>query len=168
MADGAPVIRMEHIHKSFGGVHALNDVRIEVNAGEVHAILGENGAGKSTLIKTMTGVHQPDSGEIYWHGEPVAFSGPREAQQQGIGAIYQEPSLFPDLDIAENIMAGRQPTRAGRVDWRPASCWNGLAWGSIRARRRATSASRSSRRWKLPAPFLSTPNCSSWTSPPPH
>lgn len=112
-----PVIRMEHIHKSFGGVHALNDVHIDVYAGEVHAVLGENGAGKSTLIKTMTGVHQPDSGGIYWRGEQVSFSGPREAQQLGIGAIYQEPSLFPDLDIAENIMVGRQPTRAGRIDW---------------------------------------------------
>jgi len=118
MDNSTPVIRMEHIHKSFGGVHALNDVQISVYAGEVHALLGENGAGKSTLIKTMTGVYQPDSGEIYLYGEPVRFSGPREAQQQGIGAIYQEPSLFPDLDIAENIVAGRQPTRAGRVDWR--------------------------------------------------
>ena len=118
MTAGAPVIRMEHIHKSFGGVHALNDVFIEVCAGEVHAILGENGAGKSTLIKTMTGVHQPDSGEITLFGEPVHFSGPRDAQQHGIGAIYQEPSLFPDLDIAENIMVGRQPTRGGRVAWR--------------------------------------------------
>lgn len=117
MASTTPVIRMEHIHKSFGGVHALNDVHIDVHAGEVHAILGENGAGKSTLIKTMTGVHQPDSGGIYWRGEQVSFSGPREAQLLGIGAIYQEPSLFPDLDIAENIMAGRQPTRAGRIDW---------------------------------------------------
>lgn len=117
MGGSAPVIRMEHIHKSFGGVHALNDVHIEVYAGEVHALLGENGAGKSTLIKTMTGVYQPDSGEVYLYEEPVHFSGPREAQRQGIGAIYQEPSLFPDLDIAENILAGRQPTRAGRVDW---------------------------------------------------
>lgn len=118
MGSSAPVIHMEHIHKSFGGVHALNDVHMEVYAGEVHALLGENGAGKSTLIKTMTGVYQPDSGEIYLHAEPVRFSEPRQAQRQGIGAIYQEPSLFPDLDIAENILAGRQPTRAGRVDWR--------------------------------------------------
>lgn len=117
MASDVPVIRMEHIHKSFGGVHALNDVHIEIYAGEVHALLGENGAGKSTLIKTMTGVYRPDSGEIYLQGKPVHFGGPRQAQRQGIGAIYQEPSLFPDLDIAENIMAGRQPTRAGRVDW---------------------------------------------------
>jgi rhamnose transport system ATP-binding protein len=118
MNSSTPVIRIEHIYKSFGGVHALNDVQMAVYAGEVHALLGENGAGKSTLIKTMTGVHQPDSGEIYLFGEPVQFSGPREAQQLGIGAIYQEPSLFPDLDIAENIVAGRQPTRAGRIDWR--------------------------------------------------
>jgi rhamnose transport system ATP-binding protein len=118
MGSSAAVIRMEHIHKSFGGVHALKDVRIDVDAGEVHALLGENGAGKSTLIKVMTGVYQADSGEMYLHGEPVQFAGPREAQQHGIGAIYQEPSLFPDLDIAENIMAGRQPTRAGRIDWR--------------------------------------------------
>lgn len=118
MVDNPPVIRMEQIHKSFGGVHALDDVQMTVYSGEVHALLGENGAGKSTLIKTMTGVHQPDSGAIYLHGQAVTFAGPREARQHGIGAIYQEPSLFPDLDIAENIMAGRQPTRAGRVDWR--------------------------------------------------
>ncbi len=113
-----PVIQMRDISKSFGGVHALNNVQMQAYAGEVHALLGENGAGKSTLIKTMTGVHQPDSGEIYLHGESTRFSGPREAQQRGIGAIYQEPSLFPDLDIAENIMVGRQPTRGGWVVWR--------------------------------------------------
>jgi rhamnose transport system ATP-binding protein len=96
----------------------LHDVHIEVYAGDVHAILGENGAGKSTLIKTMTGVHQPNQGTIHLCGEPVRFGNPREAQQHGIAAIYQEPSLFPDLDIAENILAGRQPTRAGRIDWR--------------------------------------------------
>lgn len=118
MADTVPVIRMEHIHKSFGGVHALSDVHIDVRAGEVHAILGENGAGKSTLIKIMTGVYQPDSGEMFLYDEPVRFGGPRDAQRQGIAAIYQEPSLFPDLDVAENIMAGRQPTRGGRIDWR--------------------------------------------------
>ena len=117
MSNRVPVIRMEHIHKSFGGTQALSDVHIEVYAGEVHALLGENGAGKSTLIKTMTGVHQPDSGEIYLHGEPIEFSSPRQAQEAGIAAIYQEPSLFPDLDIAENILVGRQPTKAGRVDW---------------------------------------------------
>ncbi|MEZ4642655.1 MAG: sugar ABC transporter ATP-binding protein [Chloroflexota bacterium] len=118
MSEQNPIMQMRDISKSFGGVHALNHVQMEVYAGEVHALLGENGAGKSTLIKTMTGVYQPDSGEIYLHGELIRFAGPRDAQQHGIGAIYQEPSLFPDLDIAENIMAGRQPMRNGRIDWR--------------------------------------------------
>lgn len=118
MNERVPLLQMRDISKSFGGVHALNDVHIEVYPGEVHALLGENGAGKSTLIKTITGVYQPNSGEITFQGQPVHFSGPREAQQHGIGAIYQEPSLFPDLDIAENILAGRQPVRAGRIDWR--------------------------------------------------
>jgi rhamnose transport system ATP-binding protein len=118
MDERVPIIQMRDISKSFGGVHALDTVQMQVYAGEVHALLGENGAGKSTLIKTMTGVHQPDSGEIYLNGELVRFGGPRDARQYGIGAIYQEPSLFPDLDIAENIMAGRQPMRNGRIDWR--------------------------------------------------
>jgi rhamnose transport system ATP-binding protein len=118
MTEPKPIIRMQDISKSFGGVRALKNVGIEVFSGEVHAILGENGAGKSTLIKTMTGVHQPDSGDIYLYGELVRFNGPRDAQQMGIGAIYQEPSLFPDLDIAENILAGRQPVSGGRINWR--------------------------------------------------
>lgn len=113
-----PIIQMQDVSKSFGGVRALKNVSITVFPGEVHALLGENGAGKSTLIKTMTGVYQPDSGEIYLRGELVRFSGPRDAQQRGIGAIYQEPSLFPDLDIAENILAGRQPVSGGRIHWR--------------------------------------------------
>ena len=118
MTEQTPIIQMREISKSFGGVRALNNVDIKVYSGEVHALLGENGAGKSTLIKTMTGVHQPDSGDIYLRGELVRFNGPRDAQQMGIGAIYQEPSLFPDLDIAENILAGRQPVSGGRINWR--------------------------------------------------
>jgi rhamnose transport system ATP-binding protein len=113
-----PIIRMRNISKSFGGVHALKNVQIDVYAGEVHALLGENGAGKSTLIKTITGVHQPDSGDIELNGELVHFTNPREAQQLGIAAIYQEPSLFPDLSIAENILVGRQPMQGGRISWK--------------------------------------------------
>ena len=109
MSDKQPVLQVQHISKSFGGVHALQDVHFEILPGEVHAILGENGAGKSTLIKILTGFHQPDSGEIFLEGKPVHFSSTREAQEHGIAAIYQEPSLFPDLDVAENIMVGRQP-----------------------------------------------------------
>src|SRR5207302_5579228 len=102
----------------FGGVHALQDVHFEIFAGGVHALLGENGAGKSTLIKIITGVHQPDTGEILLDGSPVRFAGTREAQQQGNAAIYQEPSLFPDLDVAENIMIGRHPVRMWGIDWK--------------------------------------------------
>jgi rhamnose transport system ATP-binding protein len=117
MQGTAPVVQVEHISKAFGGVHALRDVQLALYAGEVHALLGENGAGKSTLIKTITGVHTPDSGTLALDGQPIRFSDTRDAQQHGIAAIYQEPSLFPDLDIAENIFVGRQPTRAGRVEW---------------------------------------------------
>jgi rhamnose transport system ATP-binding protein len=117
MQGKVPVVQVEHLSKAFGGVQALRDVQLELYAGEVHALLGENGAGKSTLIKTITGVYSPDSGTLYLDGKPIRFSDPRDAQKQGIAAIYQEPSLFPDLDIAENIFVGRQPTRAGRVDW---------------------------------------------------
>jgi rhamnose transport system ATP-binding protein len=112
------IFELRTIHKSFSGVHALRGVDFQLHSGEVHALLGENGAGKSTLIKVMTGVHQPDSGTIYLDGEHIHFSDPYESRIHGITAIYQEPSLFPDLDIAENIFVGRQPFRKGRrVDW---------------------------------------------------
>jgi rhamnose transport system ATP-binding protein len=116
---GETILRMTNISKSFSGVHALRGVQFDLYPGEVHALLGENGAGKSTLVKVMTGVHQPDSGEIYLNGAQVHFGDARQSRQAGIAAIYQELSLFPDLDVAENIFAGRQPTKAGgRIDWR--------------------------------------------------
>lgn len=118
MSEQTPIIHMQDISKSFGGVHALKNVQLAIYPGEVHAILGENGAGKSTLIKTITGVHQPDTGEIRLNGEPMHFTNPRKAQQHGIAAIYQEPSLFPDLSIAENLLVGRQPVRGDRISWR--------------------------------------------------
>ncbi|NEE43408.1 sugar ABC transporter ATP-binding protein, partial [Streptomyces sp. SID8455] len=77
----------------------------------------ENGAGKSTLIKTLAGVHRPDAGRVLLDGEPTVFTGPADARDAGIAVIYQEPTLFPDLSIAENIFMGRQPRRAlGRID----------------------------------------------------
>jgi rhamnose transport system ATP-binding protein len=112
------VLVARDIRKSFGGVAALRDGQMSLLPGEVHALLGENGAGKSTLIKIFTGVHQPDGGTLELEGKAVHFAGPREARDAGIAAIYQEPSLFPDLDIAENIFVGRQPTAGGRVSWR--------------------------------------------------
>lgn len=114
-----PILSLTNISKNFAGVHALRGVRLELRPGEVHALLGENGAGKSTLVKVITGVHQPDNGEIYLSGQHIHLADPREATALGISAIYQELSIFPDLDIAENIFVGRRPTRAGGlVDWR--------------------------------------------------
>jgi rhamnose transport system ATP-binding protein len=118
MPENSPVLTGHNISKAFGGVKALQGVEFAAYGGEVHALLGENGAGKSTLIKCFTGVYRPDEGEIVVDGQPVAFADPRDARQAGIAAIYQEPSLFPDLDITENIFVGRQLTAGGgRVAW---------------------------------------------------
>jgi rhamnose transport system ATP-binding protein len=113
------ILELKDMTKRFSGVEVLHEVSFSLRSGEVHALLGENGAGKSTLVKVMTGVHQPDKGEIYLDGKRVTFGDTRESRQVGIAAIYQELSLFPDLDVAENIFVGRQPTTAGgRIDWR--------------------------------------------------
>jgi rhamnose transport system ATP-binding protein len=103
----APVLALRDISKSFGAVRALRNVSLELIPGEVHALAGENGAGKSTLIKTLAGVHRPDAGQVLLDGEPVVFHGPGDARDAGIAVIYQEPTLFPDLSIAENIFMGR-------------------------------------------------------------
>ena len=103
-----PVLRISKIAKRFGATQALEEVSLELFPGEVHALLGENGAGKSTLIKIITGVHQPDRGDIQIDGKPVVIGSAAEAQRLGIAAIYQEPLLFPDLDVAENIFVSHQ------------------------------------------------------------
>jgi rhamnose transport system ATP-binding protein len=113
------ILDLKKISKSFSGVEVLHEVSFSLRPGEVHALLGENGAGKSTLMKIITGVYHPDGGEILLDGAPVHFSDTRESQEAGIAAIYQELSLFPDLDVAENIFVGRQPVTLGRqIDWR--------------------------------------------------
>ncbi|MCX4672161.1 sugar ABC transporter ATP-binding protein [Streptomyces sp. NBC_01381] len=112
-----PVLAVQGLSKSFGAVRALHDVSLELYAGEAHALAGENGAGKSTLIKTLAGVHRPDAGGLSLDGRPVVFHGPGDARDAGVAVIYQEPTLFPDLSVAENIFMGRQPRRSlGRVD----------------------------------------------------
>ncbi|MEO3887055.1 sugar ABC transporter ATP-binding protein [Nonomuraea sp. B5E05] len=114
-----PTLALANVSKSFGAVRALRDVSIELFAGETHGLAGENGAGKSTLVKTLAGVHRPDSGQVLLGGEPVDLAGPADAQQAGVAVIYQEPTLFPDLSVAENIFMGRQPRRGlGRIDRR--------------------------------------------------
>jgi rhamnose transport system ATP-binding protein len=123
LGEGLPlsenILELKRITKRFSSVEVLHEVSFNLKPGEVHALLGENGAGKSTLVKVITGVHQPDGGEIWLNGAPVHFGDPRDSRQAGIAAIYQELSLFPDLDVAENIFVGRQPTTTGgRIDWR--------------------------------------------------
>lgn len=97
------LLQLSSIAKAFGGVHALKGVGFELNAGEVHALIGENGAGKSTLIKTITGAHQPDSGSIFVDDKLIEGNDPGRSRALGIAAIYQQPALFPDLTVAENI-----------------------------------------------------------------
>src|SRR4051812_41022632 len=109
---------MRGIDKSFLGVHALIDARLEVGRGEVHALIGQNGAGKSTLIKILTGVYRRDAGEIVFDGAPVEFSSPHAAQLAGLSTIYQEVNLVPYRTVAENIFLGREPKRFGILDWR--------------------------------------------------
>ena len=98
-----PVLELQGLSKSFAATQALKDMSLTILPGEVHAIVGENGAGKSTLIKIMTGVYQPDSGTIRVDGQPVTLRSTESAQLAGIAAIYQEPMVFPDLNVAENI-----------------------------------------------------------------
>jgi rhamnose transport system ATP-binding protein len=112
--DGQLMLALRHAAKSFGAVRALVDGSVELRAGEVHALLGENGAGKSTLVKILAGVYQPDSGTLEVAGREVALHGPAAAKAAGIAVIYQEPTLFPDLTVAENMFIGRQPLRSGR------------------------------------------------------
>ena len=109
-----PVLSLRHAAKSFGAVRAVVDGTVDLYGGEAHALLGENGAGKSTMVKMLAGVHQPDVGQLEIDGQPVTLNSPAAAQAAGIAVIYQEPTLFPDLSVAENIFMGRQPLRAGR------------------------------------------------------
>lgn len=114
-----PLLRAIDIDKSYAGVHALTRAAFELRAGEVHALIGENGAGKSTLIKIITGAVVPDGGEIQLNGKTIAQNSPRLSKQLGIAAIYQQPALFPELSVAENIAIGLEERSLWtRVDWR--------------------------------------------------
>jgi len=115
---GEPIIRMDDISISFPGVKALDAVSFRMFPGEVHSLMGENGAGKSTLIKALTGVYTIDSGTMTLGGRPLVISSPAQAQAAGISTVYQEVNLLPNLSVAENIMLGREPRRAGAIDWR--------------------------------------------------
>src|SRR4051812_49718265 len=113
---------MTGIRKAFAGVQALRGVSFDLEAGEVHALVGENGAGKSTLIKVIAGAHAPDGGSLEVQGRPVEDNDPVRARALGIAAIYQQPALFPDLTVAENIALGLEPPGA----------WRRVRWGERR------------------------------------
>ncbi|GGZ04648.1 sugar ABC transporter ATP-binding protein [Streptomyces poonensis] len=115
MAPEPPLLTMSGITKSFPGVRALDGVDLDVQAGEVHCLLGQNGAGKSTLIKVLAGAHQPDDGTITWRGAPVTLKSPIAAVRRGIATMYQELDLVEHLSVAENVYLGHEPTAAGFV-----------------------------------------------------
>lgn len=111
-----PLLDMRGVSKFFPGVKALDNVSFSLRRGEIMALLGENGAGKSTLIKVLTGVYQRDAGEIVLNGQPIAPRNTAQAQQAGIGTVYQEVNLLPNMSVADNLFIGREPRRFGMVD----------------------------------------------------
>ena len=142
-----PLLELRGIAKRYGGVRALEEVDFACRPGSIHAVLGENGAGKSTLIKIISGVVQPDVGEIRLAGKPVRFAGPSAANRAGIVAIFQELSLVPDLSVADNVCLADPPRRFGLIDRRAQrrralpSFWAGSA---------ATTSTRDTRIKDLP------------------
>ena len=118
-SETAPLLELRRITKTYGGVHALSDVSFGIQPRTVHALVGENGAGKSTLVKILTGVIQPDEGTLLIDGEVRRIADPQTAHKLGIVAMYQEPTVFQDLSVAENVFAGRHPRSGLRtVAWR--------------------------------------------------
>ncbi len=114
-----PIVELTGAAKQFGAVQAVRNGELVLYPGEVHALLGENGAGKSTLVKILGGIHRPDAGVLKVAGEVVELHNPAQSQHLGIAVIHQEPTLFPDLNVAENVFMGRHPRdRFGRVDWK--------------------------------------------------
>ena len=153
----APLLVVDHASKSFGAVRALEDGWIELRRGEAHALVGENGAGKSTLVKILAGVHRPDSGRVLLDGAEVVFDTTAQSHAAGIAIIFQEPTLFPDLTVAENVFIGAQPLRSGRRIDRAAhaargraGCSSSSASSSIPTASRAGSRSPTSRSSRSP------------------
>ena len=114
------ILELRNVSKTFPGVKALDSVHFALKPGEIHALMGENGAGKSTFIKIITGVHQPDAGEVLINGKPAPIKSPLDAQALGIAAIYQHVTCFPDITVAENIFMGHEKTSRplGNIDWK--------------------------------------------------
>jgi len=115
--EATPTLALQGVRKTFGPVVALASGSLTVHPGKIHALVGENGAGKSTLVKVVAGVHRRDAGEFLLEGREVDFHSTADSKAAGVAVIYQEPTLFPDLSVTENIFMGRQPLgRARRID----------------------------------------------------
>jgi len=112
------LLTLTDIRKSFGGIRALERANLDLPRGAVTALVGENGAGKSTLVKILSGVYQPDAGEIHVDGTAVRIAGPQVARALGIGVVHQECLAFDNLSVAENLFVNAQPTWHGLVNWR--------------------------------------------------
>lgn len=106
-----PIVHMEDIEKHFGNVIALAGVSFDVRAGECHCLLGDNGAGKSTFIKTMSGVHKPTKGTIFFEGKPMNFESPRDSMEAGIATVFQDLAMIPLMSVTRNFFMGREPTK---------------------------------------------------------
>jgi ABC-type sugar transport system ATPase subunit len=111
--DAEPLLRLHGIGKNFGPVRALTDIDLDIPAGQVTALVGDNGAGKSTLIKTISGIWEPNGGDILWQGKPVHFHSPKDATNTGIATVYQDLALCDNLDIVENMMLGHETVTSG-------------------------------------------------------
>jgi D-xylose transport system ATP-binding protein len=141
-----PTLELRGITKSFGSVQALADVDFEVRMGEVMALVGDNGAGKSTLVKTIAGIHQPDSGEILFEGKPVHVSSPKEASRLGIEIVYQDLALCDNLDVVQNMFLGREERdwlwrlKEPAMEQRTAETLRGLSVTTIRSVRQPVAS----------------------------
>jgi D-xylose transport system ATP-binding protein len=111
--DAEPLLRLRGIGKNFGPVRALTDINLDVPAGQVTALVGDNGAGKSTMIKTISGIWEPNGGDILWQGKPVHFHSPKDATNAGIATVYQDLALCDNLDIVQNMMLGHEMLSTG-------------------------------------------------------
>jgi D-xylose transport system ATP-binding protein len=141
-----PTLELRGISKSFGSVQALADVDFEVRAGEVMALVGDNGAGKSTLVKTVAGIHAPDSGEILFEGKPVHIHSPKEASRLGIEVVYQDLALCDNLDVVQNMFLGREERdllwrlKEPAMEQRTAETLRGLSVTTIRSIRQPVAS----------------------------
>jgi D-xylose transport system ATP-binding protein len=141
-----PTLELRGISKSFGSVQALADVDFEVRTGEVMALVGDNGAGKSTLVKTVAGIHAPDSGEIIFEGKPVHVHSPKEASRLGIEVVYQDLALADNLDVVQNMFLGREERdwlwrlKEPAMEQRTAETLRGLSVTTIRSIRQPVAS----------------------------